>query len=220
MASHLLLDLLVADGIDVGEGQVLQLAANLAHAKAVRHGRVDVEGLLRDLRLPLGRQVLQGAHVVQAVGQFDEHHADVIHHGQHHLAHVFRLRLLARGKVNLADLGDALDDVGHLLAEFLLELLGGDGGVFHRVVQQAGGDGGGVQLHLRQEDGDLKGMDEVGLAGGALLAGVVLQGELVGATDNLYVVAGMVGADEIQQLAELGDRENIGRNLLPQARHA
>src|SRR5713226_9032668 len=30
--------------------------------------------------------MFQGAHVVQTVGQLDEHDANVIHHGQHHLA--------------------------------------------------------------------------------------------------------------------------------------
>ena len=129
------LHLVVGDGIDILEGQVFQLAANLAHAEAVGDGRVDVQGLARDLLLAVFGQILQRAHVVQAVGQLDEHHADVIHHGQHHLAHVFGLRLFRRGEVNFADLGDAFDDVGDLLAEFGLDLVHGHRGVFHGVVQ-------------------------------------------------------------------------------------
>ena len=144
------LHLVVGDGIDVLEGEVFELAANLAHAQAVRDGRVDVEGLARDLLLPRRREELQGAHVVQAVGQLDEDDADVVHHGQHHLAHVLGLRLFRRGEVDLADLGDAFDDVRDLLAKLGLDLVDGDRGVFDRVVQQAGGDGRGVQLHLGQ----------------------------------------------------------------------
>ena len=144
------LDLVVGDGIDVLEGQVFEFAADFAHAQAVRDGRVDVQRLARDLLLPLRREKLQGAHVVQAVGQLDQDDADVVHHGQHHLAHVFGLRFFGRGEIDLADLGDAFDDVGDLLAEFGLDLVDGDGGVFDRVVQQAGGDGRGVEPHLGQ----------------------------------------------------------------------
>ena len=87
----------------------------------MRDGSVDVERLAGNFLLALGRQVLEGAHVVQAVGEFDEDDADVVDHGQHHLAEVFGLRFFAGGEVDLADLGDALDDVGDLLAEFLAD---------------------------------------------------------------------------------------------------
>ena len=145
------LDLVVGDGVDILEGEVFKFAANLAHAQAVRDGRVDVQGLARDLLLAVRREILQRAHVVQAVGQLDEHHADVIHHGQHHLANVFGLRFFGGGEVDLADLGDALDDVRDLLAELRLDLVDGDGGVFDRVMQKSGGDGGGVEPHVRQQ---------------------------------------------------------------------
>ena len=85
--------------------------------------RINLLRLARNLLLPLRRQVLQRSHVVQPVGQLDEDHADVVHHGQHHLANALRLGFFARGKFDLADLGDALDDVRYLLAELLLECL-------------------------------------------------------------------------------------------------
>ena len=204
---HLLVDHLVAHRIDVGKRQVFQLAANLAHAEAVGQRRVNLQRLLGDLQLALGRKVLQGAHVVQAVGQLDEHHADVVHHGQHHLAHVFRLRFLARGEIDLADLGDALDDVGHLLAELLLQLLDGERGVFDGIVQQSGGDGRGVQLHLGQQNRHFQGMHQVGLAGGALLSAVMLEGDFVGAADDVEIVVGAVGAGNVP-----ADRGTVSRS--------
>ena len=117
--------LLVAHRIGVAEGQVLQLAAHLAHAQPVRQRRVDVQGLARNRLLPVRLQVLQRAHVVQPVGQLDQHHAHVGHHGQQHLAHVLRLAVLAVGKLDLVDLGHALDDVRHLVAELVRNLLAG-----------------------------------------------------------------------------------------------
>jgi hypothetical protein len=89
----------------------------------VRQRSVDVLRLAGDGLLAVGLQVLQGAHVVQPVGQLDEHHAHIGNHGQQHLAHVFGLAVFAVGKLDLVDLGDALDDVGHLLAKLGRNLL-------------------------------------------------------------------------------------------------
>ena len=213
------LHLVVGDGIDVLEGQVFQFAADLAHAQAVRDGRVDVQGFARDLLLAFLRQKLQRAHVVQAVGQLDEHHANVIHHGQHHLAHVLGLRLFGGGEFDLADLGDAFDDVRDLLAELGLDLVHRDRGVLDGVVQQSGGDGGGVEPHLGQQDGDLERMRKVGLARLANLSFVMLLGEIVGLTDEDEVFFGPVGADLAQEIAEACYCKNIGRDLLAQSRH-
>ena len=163
--------------------------------------------------------MLQRAHVVQAVGQLDEHHADVIHHGQHHLAQVFGLLLFVGGEIDFADLGDAFDDVGHLLAEFLADVDDGDGGIFDGVVQQAGGDGDRVHLHFSQHQRDFQRMDEIRLARGAGLAVVMLQGVVVGFVDDVEIVLGTVFLNPLHQLAELGDREDGGRDLLAQVRH-
>ena len=43
-------------------------------------------------------QVLQRAHVVQAVGELDQDDADVVDHGQEHLAEVLGLALLGGGE--------------------------------------------------------------------------------------------------------------------------
>ena len=128
--------------------------------------------------------MLERAHVVQAVGELDEDDADVVDHGQHHLAQVFGLLLFAGGEVDFADLGDAFDDVGDLLAEFLADFDDRDRGVFDRIVQQAGGDGDRIHLHVGEDVGDFERMHQVGLAGGAGLAGVMLLGIVVGFFDE------------------------------------
>ena len=201
---HLIGELLVGEGVGVAEGQVFQFAAQLAHAQAVGQRRVDVQRLLGDLLPLLGDQVLQSAHVVQAVGQLDDDDADVGDHGQQHLADVLGLVLLAVGKLDLVQLGDAFDDVRHLLAEALLDLFGGHIGVFDGVVQQAGGDGGGVHLQLRQHQRDLQRMARIGFAGGALLALMLLQTEGPRLTDDLQIVARPVLMDLREQAGELG----------------
>ena len=214
-----LFHLLVTKGIEKAKTQVFEFAANFAHAQAVGDGRINLQRLFGDLVLAIGRQVLQRAHVVQAVGQFDEHHADVVDHGQHHLAQVFGLLLFARREVNFADLGDAFDDVRDLLAEFLANVDDGDRGVFDRIVQQSGGHGDRVHLHFGEDERDFQGMDEIRLAGGAALAFMMFQGVIVGLLDDGEIVLRTVLLHPLHQVAELGERKGSGRDLLAQARH-
>ena len=162
-------------------------------------GRVDIHGFAGDGLLALGLQVFEGAHVVEAVGQLDEHDAHVGHHGQQHLAHVLGLAVFAVGELDLVDLGDAIDDVRHLVAESGVDFLAGGGRVFHRVMEEAGGDGRGVQLHLGQDFRHFEGVNDVGLAGSAHLAGMMLDAELPGFANEGDVFAGAVGLDLAQE---------------------
>jgi hypothetical protein len=150
----------------------------------MRQRRVDVLGLAGNGLLPVRLQVLQRAHIMQPVSQLDQHHAHVGHHGQQHLADILRLAVLAVRKLDFVDFGDALHNVGHLVAKFGRNLLIGGRGVFHRIVQQAGGNRRRVQLHLRQDLGHLQRMNDVRLARGAHLPVVVLDAELPSLADQ------------------------------------
>jgi hypothetical protein len=81
-------------------------------------------------------------------------------------------------------------------------------------VQEAGGDGGGVHLELGEDEGDLEGMNGVGLARGALLAFVLLEAEEPGLADDFEVVAGAVLVDFVEQagefLVDFGDQRGAG----------
>ncbi len=169
---------LVAHRIGVAEGQVLKLAAHLAHAQPVRQRSINVLRLARNRLLPLRLQVLQRAHVVQPVGQLDQHHAHIRHHRQQHLAHVFRLAVFAVGELDLVDLGHALDNVRHLVAEALRNLLARGLRVLHGVVQQRRRNGRRVQLHLHQHLRYLERVHNIGLATQARLPLVVCDAEL------------------------------------------
>ena len=68
------------------------------------------------------------------------------------------MRLCARGKFQLADLGNALDNVSDLFAKLGFNLVHRNLGVFDRVVQQAGDNSSGVKTHFRQDRGYLKRM--------------------------------------------------------------
>ena len=92
-------------------------------------------------------------------------------------------------------------------------------GVFDGVVQQAGGDGDRVHLHLGQDESNFERMDQVGLARGAGLAFMMLQGVVVGLLDDREIVLRTVLLHPLHQVAELRQRESRGRDLLAQGRH-
>ena len=139
---------------------------------------------------------------MQPVGQLDEDDADVVHHRQEHLAEVLGLALLARREGDRADFGDALDDMGDLGAEQLLDALDGRQGVLDDVMEQAGGDGHHVQPHVRQEIGHLERVHHIGLARMAHLS-LVLEGrEHVGPAKQLEVGIRVVPPDLLEQILE------------------
>ncbi len=131
-------------------------------------------------------------------------HAQVARHRDQHLAEVLGLPLLARGEGELAELGDAVDEVGDLLAELALELLLGGQRVLDDVVEEPGRHRGDVHLEVDEEVGDLERMGEVRLAGGALLTLVRGLREAVGALQHPEVGARLVLRNRLDQRRELG----------------
>ncbi len=154
------------------EREVLELAADPRHAEPVGERRVDLPRLLRDRALLLGREVLQRAHVVQAIGQLHDDHPCVPRDGQQQLAVVLRL-LLGRGPEGQSgDLREPIHDVRHLIAEILADVLEGDLGVLSYVVQQRGGDRDRVHLLPHQDLGHRDGVRDEVVARQALLSPV------------------------------------------------
>ena len=100
----------VAIGVQVLEAEVLELHFQTVDAKSVRDRRVDIDGLARDAFLLRSRHRAQGLHVVQAIGELHEDHANVLDHRQHHLAEALRLRLGTAAKLDLIQFADAIDD--------------------------------------------------------------------------------------------------------------
>lgn len=170
----------IAPGMQVAEGQVLQLAVGLVQAQAVGDGCVDLQRLRRDAAPLVARHVAHGAHVVGAVGQLDQDDAHIARHGQQHLAEGLGLVFLTRVELQLVQLGEAVDQLGHVLAEALGEVRLGDAAVFHRIVQQRGHQGRGVELPARAQRGDGNGMGDVGFAAAAPLVAVGQVGKGIG----------------------------------------
>jgi hypothetical protein len=186
------LQLQVGLGVEVLEGEVLELRLEGVEAEAVGQRGVDFHGLagLADRLLLAG--VAQGAHVVEPVRELDQDDPDVLGHGQQHLAEVLGLALLPGGEAHLRQVGHALDDVGHLLPEELHELLVAGVGIFHGIVEQGRGHGLLVELEVADDAGHVEGMDDVLLPRLAALSLVFSSGVNVGVLDEVGVGGGMV----------------------------
>ncbi len=81
--------------VEGAEREFLEFLAHFLHAHAPRKRRIDVERLLGDALARRRRHEFQRAHVVQAVGQLDQQHADVVRNREQQLAQVFGLFGLA-----------------------------------------------------------------------------------------------------------------------------
>ena len=145
------LDLRVLARMEDLEREVLELPLERVDPEPVGERRVDLERLLRLLHLLLLAEVLDRAHVVQAVGELDQDHAHVLRHRHDHLPVVLGLGLLAALERDPAQLRDALDELGDLGAELRADLLELTVGVLDDVVQERGGDRLLVEVQLRAD---------------------------------------------------------------------
>ena len=136
-------------GLDVLEGQILQPPLNFPDAKPVSERGVDVQGLLSDGDPALEPEGLERAHVMEAVGQLDEHHPHVLRHGDEHLSYAGGpgraisgaglLRCVPlRHRFRLSQLGHAVYQLGHLRSEAALKLRGRYPAVLNDIVQYGG----------------------------------------------------------------------------------
>ena len=149
-------------GLLVFQAQVLELGFDVVEAQAVGQRRVHEQRLRGDLLLLVGTHVLQGPHVVQAVGELDQNDAHVVAEGEQHLPEILRLGAGPRLE-HTTHLGQPIDDDALLDPEHLLDVVQGHRRVLHRVVQQRAHDAGRAQPHfLCHHTGDGDGVVDVG----------------------------------------------------------
>ena len=203
---HVLVENLVAEGVAVCKGELLQLAKDVVEPQAVRERHVDVERLAGDAGALFGAHHAEGAHVVQTVGKLHENDAHVARHRKEHLAKAFGLGDFVRRKAQLVELRDAVDDVRHLGAEEVRHLDFACLRVFENVVHEAGRNRLRVHAPGGENARDGKGMRDVGLARLAELPEVRVVGVAVGASNVLDVRGREVHLDRVEELRRGHDR--------------
>lgn len=148
----------------------------------------------------LWRLETHGAHVVQSVGELDDDDADILRHGDEHLAIAFKLSLFFGMALDLVELGDAFNKKGDFLVEFALEIEAGAVGVFDDVVQKPGGDGVVIEPEIGQDDGDVYWVDDVRFTGFAILAFVHFAGKFVGFLDHDAVCLWVIFQNDLDEV--------------------
>lgn len=156
---------------EIFERDVFELAAHVVHAEAVGERRIDFARLERDANLLCPRQRVERHHVVQAVGELDEHDAQVLRDCEDHLAHVFSAAFLS-AIFQSAELCHAIDEERDFVAELFADSFERRACVFDGVVEEACGDGRIVHSPLAQDLCGREDVVEVGLATFAFLAPV------------------------------------------------
>ena len=103
---------------------------------------------------------MQGAHVVQAVRELHQQHADVPAHGQDEFAEILRLFGAVGLQFQPGQLGHAIDQAGDFLAEEGFDFLEFGWRVLDHVVQQRGGDRRYIQAVAGKDAGDGHGWEK------------------------------------------------------------
>ena len=195
----------IAPGVQMLERQVLQLAIGLVQTQAVRDGSVDFQCLGRDAPPLAARHVAHGAHIVGTVGQLDENDAHIARHGQQHLAEGLGLALFAGIELQLVQLGQPVDQLGHILAEAFFQIGLGDAAVLHGVVQQGGHQGWRIQLPVGTDAGYGNGMGDVRVTAAAPLIGMGLIGIDISLA-NPFLAVGIEIAEMLHQTRKCSRR--------------
>ena len=197
------LERLVRGRIQVAKRQVLELRLEPVDSEAMRDRRVNLHRLARDFLLPLGGEMIERAHVVQPVGELDQHDPDVVRHRDDHLAEILGLLFLAALERDLRDLGHAVNQLRDLGTECHLHLRQRRLRILDDVMQQARDDRRHVELELRDDHRDVERMGDVGLARFALLMEMHPRRVIVRAPDKANVGLRVIGLHPPDQAGQL-----------------
>ena len=206
---HRLRQVSVGDRLQVAKTEVLKLPLDLPDPQPVRQRRKDLQRLARNPPPLVLGVALQRPHIVDPVRQLDQHHPDVFHHRQEHLAQALGL-LIRHAVPHLAQLLDAVQlrhavyQLGNVLVEILLQVGNRVSRVLHHVVQKRRRQRIRVQLQFRQDARHVNRVQDIRLAGHArLLAMRVARDQISPQNPQSIVRAEVTGQLAIQLFQRL-----------------
>ncbi len=147
----LCLEGVVSCRIEVFQAQFLEFHLKPVNTEPVSERRIDLQGFPGNtlLRVPVVK--LKGSHIVQAVDELDKKDPQILAHGQDHLAEIFGLLLFFRAEIDLADLGEPVNNERHFIAEFRSDVFHLGKTVFYGVMEKCRCYRGNIELHLCDE---------------------------------------------------------------------
>ena len=152
--------------LQIFQCQVIQLNLYFGNTKTLGNGRINVHSLPRLFLLLLRTHIFQRSHVVQTVGQLDQNNTDILRHGQEHLTEILCLLIhLVCGIAQLTQLGNAIYQKRHLIAELPCHILGGHGGILHHIMKKARCNTFLIKLQICQNNTNAKRMNDIRFSG-------------------------------------------------------
>ena len=132
---------------------------------------------------------------MRAVGELHQQHPHILAHRHQQLAEILRLGAARKGfDGKPAQLGDAVDKLRDITAEFGLQRFKRDIAILDSVVEQCGDNGILVQTHVRKNVCHGHGMREIGLSRRAGLAVMGNFAEFEGTRETAGIHGTIIGA--------------------------
>ena len=192
----------VTHRVQRGKTEIFKFQAHLVHAQPIGNGRVNIQCLARNAAALFAAHHTQRSHVVQAIGKLDQDDADIAHHGQHHLAEVFRLCLSLAFKLDLGELADAIDQFGHFFTELTGHHFLGGAGILYNIVQDAGDDALGVHVHFSKYVRHRNGVIDIRLPRHTVLTFMRFRAKQIGTVNLPDLVCRQVGFEQVTQVTD------------------
>ena len=156
-------DLLELRRLKVIKREVFKLPLDGADTQPMRDRRINFKRLARLEDASILLQRAQGAHIVQAVGEFDNNHANVFAHGNEHLAHGRRLLIGEALDFDARDFRDSTWLRRPTRQELLFRATAANS-VFDRVMKKGSAQRVDIHAQIGQNERDLDRMDDIRLA--------------------------------------------------------
>ncbi len=188
-------------GLEEAEREILEFSLDDGHAEPVGNRERKCPWFREQMRTCLAGSRNSSVRILWTrSASLIEDDADVMHHGQKHLADVFRLARFRRHDVETADFCNAFDQSRDFFTKSFFKARKREFGVLDDVMKQRGGQGGSVKTHIGKDVGDFQQMSDVRVARSAELVAVALCGNVKGAANKPGIVGGAIGAELDQEL--------------------
>ena len=182
------------------ETEVFQFRLDLIQSQAIGKRGVNIKGFACNLILLVGQHGTECTHVVQAVGNLDQDHPDIIRHGEQEFLEVFCLCRSPVTKNTSGDFGQSVDNLCNLGPEDIFDIFYCIIGVLDNIVQQSGTNGSRAKAYFIAYDlRDGNGVHDIRFPRASFDAFMCLIGEIEGLGYNLNTFAVLGSKIIVQQ---------------------
>ena len=178
----------------ITQAEVFKFPLDIGNTQTIRQRRINFDGFLGNAFLLVFAHIFERAHIMQTVSQFHHDDADILGHGQKHLAVVFQLDFLFRFIFNAAELGHAIDNHGDFFAEHLRNLLLGVDGILYHIMQERRADGHIINMQFREDFCHMQRMNDVFFPGHPHLPFMCIRSQIIRLANQGNIGFRLIGA--------------------------